>query len=311
MKHFHLNRGAKYALLSMGLHKVAAEPEFGTAMHENIISSTGDEGRAFNRTSENPADQARTSFDEHDRHMLRDPHNDAFTVPVASGQSFNNRTAAAHKLQGRHKFRNLEISIENRKGSVRRWHDPHTGKSGGTKMKYPYGYIRMSEGMDGDHVDCFIGPNEDAQFVYVILINKGPDFKQVDEQKCMLGFNSASEAKKVFLRHYDNKKFFNSMRAMPYEEFEKKVLKTRKSPIKKIASNMPEREPTGPGPTHNQVPGDHLGLPQSSLVGMRSIKGDDMAPSDKIDRMFRFHDEPTSTRVLDGHSAAFPESPGV
>ena len=148
---------------------------------------------------------------------------------------------------------------------------------------------------------------------YIILTKRAPDFKLEDEQKCMLGFNSAEEAKKIFHQHYNDKRFFKEMRIMPYEEFEKKVLATLHGATKKVATNVDDSDEnrTSTGPTHNRVPGDYLGHTQSSLVGMRSIKGDDMAPDDAIDRMFRFHDEPTSTRVLDGNSASFPESPAV
>lgn len=210
------------------------------------------------------------------------------------------------KLQGRRKFRNLDISIENIKGSVRTWYDKAANKEGRTKMRWPYGYIRMTEGLDGDHVDCFIGPNEDAKNVYVVTTNKAPDFKDVDEEKCMLGFDSAEEAKKAFLMHYDKPEFFRSINTFTYEEFEEKVLSTLRNSHKKIANNLVD---TSPGPAHDRVPGDYLGLPSSSLVGMRSLKGDAESPADKIDRLFRFHDNVESTRILDGNSSAYPMSP--
>ncbi len=224
--------------------------------------------------------------------------------------------AANRKLHGRTKFRNLRISIENRKGSYRHWYDTNAGKAGKTKQLYPYGYIRMSEGMDGDHIDCYVGPHEDAKYVYAITTNKAPDFDKEDEQKCMLGFRSATEAKRVFLKHYNDERFFRHMQAIPYEEFERKVLKTLHSAHKKVAYNFDDQDyarlrGSGPGSTHNQVPGDFLGLPHSSLVGMRHIIGDPMDTDDRIDRMFRHMDEPMGARVLEGNSSSLPESPGV
>ena len=279
----------------------------------HMVSATGDDGRTRHRTSEDPSDQASTAFSEHDRHVLRDPHNDAHVLPVGLGQSLNTKQAKAHKLHGRMKFRNLDVSIENRKGSKRHWYDVSADREGSTLMKYPYGYIRMSEGMDGDHVDCFIGPNEDANFVYIITTNKAPSFKEVDEQKCLLGFNSAKEAKKVFLDHYTNPKFFRSLTILPYSEFEKKVLATRTRRLKKIATNVDDSDQnrTSTGPAHDRTPGDYLGFPSSSLIGLRTVKGDPLSPSDTIDRQFRFNDDDSGTRVLDGNSAAFTESPGV
>jgi hypothetical protein len=45
---------------------------------------------------------------------------------------------------------------------------------------------------------------------------------------------------------------------------------------------------------------------------MRSIKGGHPEDAgDAIDRMFRFHDNPMSSRVLEGNSGVLPESPGV
>ena len=141
---------------------------------------------------------------------------------------------AARKLHYKRKFRNLDISVENRKGSNRYWHDPHTGKKGKTKQAYPYGYIRMTKGMDGDHVDCYVGPNENASHVYIILTNKAPTFESPDEQKCMLGFDSADEAEAVFKAHFDDPRFFRSMTVMPYEAFETRVLNTLHSRNKQL-----------------------------------------------------------------------------
>lgn len=140
------------------------------------------------------------------------------------------------KLDRRLKFRNLDISVETDKGAFRKWYDPHNKEHGETKMLYPYGYIRRSKGMDGDHVDCFVGPDEDATEVYIITTNKAPEFKVADEQKCMLGFDSAEQAKKIFQAHYTKPGFFRSLVALPYEEFETKVLATKDSEQKKIAT---------------------------------------------------------------------------
>src|SRR6267142_1782052 len=92
---------------------------------------------------------------------------------------------ANRKLHDRIKFRGLSISIENRKGSIRKGVDKN-GKAWKVKMTHAYGYIRMTEGVDGDHVDCFIGPNENAKNVYIIH-RQDPGMKVYDEDKCMVG----------------------------------------------------------------------------------------------------------------------------
>lgn len=150
---------------------------------------------------------------------------------------------ANRKLHKRYKFQGLLISIENRKGSIRR------GKTWKTKMTYDYGYIRKSMGVDGDHVDCFIGPNANATTAFVIH-TQNPRTKKYDEDKVMLGFDSAEEAKSAFLENYDKKEFFQSMDSIPMDAFKRKVLDTKEQPAKIAARTLPgmlKIETGGPG----------------------------------------------------------------
>jgi len=142
---------------------------------------------------------------------------------------------AQRKLHYRTQFQGLPISIENRKGSVRKGYSPEYG-AWRTKMHYPYGYVRSTKhiGRDGQELDVFVGPNENAKNAYCIMIKKSPDFRKDDEEKVMLGFDSAEEAKKELLKHFDNPKFFGSMRTMSMHEFRKWV-----APQKKIAAGGP------------------------------------------------------------------------
>jgi len=109
-------------------------------------------------------------------------------------------------------------------------------------MKYDYGYVKGSKGMDGGGVDCFVGPNPMAQMAYVVHIKKLPDFKKFDEDKVMLGFNSKKEAKHAFLIHYDKPDFYGGMDVMPMAEFKKKVLATGKNGPCKITASVGEPE---------------------------------------------------------------------
>jgi len=93
-----------------------------------------------------------------------------------------------------------------------------------------YGYIRRTEGVDGDHVDVFMGPNKDAADAFVITTMSAPGFKKIDEQKVMLGFDNEQEAKDSFLNHYDDKRFFGYMKKMPMDEFKRKVKMTYGKP---------------------------------------------------------------------------------
>lgn len=129
----------------------------------------------------------------------------------------------SYKLQGRTTWRGLNISIENRKGSVRVWGSPSDPGGGRTKMHYAYGYIRNTEGADGDQVDCYLGPNMNADKVYIVRQMKAPDYKEYDEDKCMLGFDSPEEAKAAYLKQYTSPKFFGKMDTVSAEKFAEQI----------------------------------------------------------------------------------------
>jgi hypothetical protein len=106
-------------------------------------------------------------------------------------------------------------------------------------MKVPYGYVKNKsvKGADGDMLDVFLGPDNSAKFAYIITIMKAPDFKKPDEQKCMLGFSSASVAKKALLAHFDDSRFYGSMKTITMEAFRKWVCT---KPVKKVAADIGE-----------------------------------------------------------------------
>ena len=130
-------------------------------------------------------------------------------------------TFSGWKLQGRMKFQGMQVSIENKKGSYRSGvsNDGHEWRN---FMHYAYGYIRGTVGPDGDHVDCYIGPDKKSPRVFVVHQND-PKTGKYDEDKVMLGFSSPEEAKKAYLGQYDSPKFFGSMEETDIETFKAKV----------------------------------------------------------------------------------------
>lgn len=131
-------------------------------------------------------------------------------------------TYSGHKLQGRTVFNGLNISIENKKGTIRRGVDSD-GHKWAIKMHYDYGYIRGTEGVDGDHVDCYIGDNIDAKNVYIIH-HKIPGTNKYDEDKCMLGFDTLADAKAAYMKQYDKSGFFGGVDTVSFDVFKKNVL---------------------------------------------------------------------------------------
>lgn len=118
----------------------------------------------------------------------------------------------------------LTIAIENPAGSVRR------GAGWQTRMLYDYGYFKRSEAVDGDEVDCYVGPHVDAPMVYIVQQRRYGDWDAYDEDKCMLNFRSEDDARAAYLKHYDDDRFLGPVITMPVDEFVRKVRATAKEP---------------------------------------------------------------------------------
>lgn len=157
---------------------------------------------------------------------------------VLTVEQLNARIRESHKLHYKTEFQDLPISVENRKGSVREGTDPKTGKPWRTKMKNPYGYIRGTKGVDGDSVDVYLGPEEEAGKAFVVH-QKDPETGKFDEDKVMLGFPSKTKARKAFLKHYDDPDFLGPISAIPMPKLKKK-LKAKKAQKLVASSRLTE-----------------------------------------------------------------------
>jgi len=172
-------------------------------------------------------------------HLQEDPHyyshllemEAKYSKPVEKAVTFS-----GFKLQGRTRIHGMSISIENRKGSVRKGKDKD-GHEWATKMHFAYGYIRGTVGKDKDHLDCYIGPNKDSEKVFIIHQND-PSTGKYDEDKVMLGFNSPTEAKEAYLKQYDRPGFFGSMQSVPIDVFKTEAFKASNKGKKLIITSM-------------------------------------------------------------------------
>jgi hypothetical protein len=108
-------------------------------------------------------------------------------VPAAiEGES--GRAADDRPMKERLSIHGLPVVIEYRKGDVRR------GKGWEVEMPADYGYIEGVVGADGDSLDCYIGPDHDSNWIYIVDQRRVPPDKGFDEHKCMLGFANQSDA---------------------------------------------------------------------------------------------------------------------
>lgn len=100
--------------------------------------------------------------------------------------------------KGRVKLHGLNIAIENPPDSIRRG-TSKDGKKWENRMPCAYGYFVGTEAVDGDAVDCFIGPDPESEFVLAIDQQDGRKF---DETKFVLGCKTRAEAEKLYLSCY-------------------------------------------------------------------------------------------------------------
>lgn len=135
------------------------------------------------------------------------------------------------KIQGHVDFQGLKVSIENALGTVREGTDAD-GKHWQTLMRYPYGYIQRSEGTDGDHVDCYIGPRRGSSHVFIVHQNN-PKTGKYDEDKTLIGFETAHDAREAYLAQYDDPAFFGSMEQVTMDQFKEMLKNGRGVKLKK------------------------------------------------------------------------------
>lgn len=165
-----------------------------------------------------------------------------------------------YKLQGHTTHQGLALAIENAKGSVRKGVDPD-GKKWRTLFKYPYGYIKGTEGNDGEEIDAYVGPNRKATHAYVVHQRRLDNGKH-DEDKVMLGFDSKAEARAAYLEHYNKvgPKLLGPISAITVAELKRRLEEKRKhtklamayadmdeKPEPAKAGDVPSRDGTNPG----------------------------------------------------------------
>jgi hypothetical protein len=98
----------------------------------------------------------------------------------------------------------LDVSIENPAGSTRSGTGTD-GKPWSVVLRSHYGYLRGTEGADGDHVDIFIKPGTPQDYDGpVFIVDQTKRNGHFDEHKLLLGWPTINEASGAFLENYDD-----------------------------------------------------------------------------------------------------------
>lgn len=155
----------------------------------------------------------------------------------------NANPTAAQIRAGNYKMKHLKvnglnISIENPAGSVRSGTDAK-GNQWRSVLPLDYGYIKRTEGADGDAVDCFVGTV--ASPLVHIVDQQDPWTMKFDEHKVFLNVKDADDARKNYLLAFGDGSGgarIKSFVTMGFDEFKDwlKTAKTKKPVVERNAA---------------------------------------------------------------------------
>jgi hypothetical protein len=145
------------------------------------------------------------------------------------------RKVAKRPVVRHDRFQNLELDIEFPRGAKRPFRDD-AGKQQFKTMLADYGEVKGTEGLDGDPVDVYVGPDKKSDKVFVVTQMTKGDWAKVDEEKCILGVRTQAEAKKLYLSHYNDSRFCGAIKELSMSAFQKKLAK-QGAVGEKISSN--------------------------------------------------------------------------
>ncbi len=215
-------------LWERGAH--AAPEDVATPTITTIESQQGDENSSRTKSQSNVSSEGKGSEQsaavqgKGERLAENQSPNAVQSALAVAEQETNTEPTEAQKEAGNYKKGHVKIdgydvTIENPKGSVRRGTDA-SGKQWEQEMQNTYGYIRGTEGVDGDHIDVFFSDDPSQGDVFVVdQVNKDGSF---DEHKVMYGFPDIESARKAYLSNYeDGWQGLGAITPVSKEEFKK------------------------------------------------------------------------------------------
>lgn len=110
------------------------------------------------------------------------------------------RKEAGNYKKGHVTVDGLDVTIENPQGSERSGVGPD-GKPWSVNMPDHYGYIKRTEGADGDHVDVYLGDTGDQHF---IVDQFDPETGKFDEHKIMMNYAGENTARNAYNKAFSN-----------------------------------------------------------------------------------------------------------
>jgi hypothetical protein len=131
----------------------------------------------------------------------------------------------------------IPIDIEWPKGSTREYQDDEGNVTFSKFMYADYGYIRGTDSVDGEEIDCYVGGNSQAPVIFIVdqlvtkdsedCLAKGQTPGDHDEWKYMIGFGDEEEAAEMYVKNM-TPDHFGGVYEMPFEEFRAMVKQEQK-----------------------------------------------------------------------------------
>ncbi len=204
---------------------------------ENSVSSTAESTTQSSNVQENSVKSGENAQNEGEKDVIEEikaalggAEQKAPTIGEqiqAAEAEVNTNPTEAQKEAGNYKKGHVQIgtfnvTIEQPKGSVRSGVDAD-GKKWETEMQNTYGYIRGTEGVDGDHIDVFLSDDIDGWDGHkVFVVDQRNADGSFDEHKVMLGFNDINDAEAAYMSNYEEGwQGLGAITGVSIEEFEK------------------------------------------------------------------------------------------
>lgn len=199
----------------------------------------------------------------------------------AAEAEVNTNPTEAQKEAGNYKKGHVQIgtfnvTIEQPKGYVRSGVDAD-GKKWETEMQNTYGYIRGTEGVDGDHIDVFLSDNIDGWDGHkVFVVDQRNADGSFDEHKVMLGFNDINDAEAAYMSNYEEGwQGLGAITGVSIEEFEKWIAsshrKTKAFAEYKSVKTSEEQSASAETPTISQD-SEQVGEQDAGPVNMETLQ---------------------------------------
>jgi len=144
-----------------------------------------------------------TSAHEHVANELNSAAHEAATSPANDRpEPTEAQKQAGNYKKGHINFDGLDISVENPAGSKRTGVDPN-GKPWSVGMTAHYGYLKRSEGADGDQVDVYV-PSNPVPDSPVYVFDQFNGNGKFDEHKAVIGVRTQAEAQQIYDAHFSD-----------------------------------------------------------------------------------------------------------